>query len=469
MSPTQRWVLVLAAVASLMAALDTLVVAAALSTIQRDLGASIEDLEWTVNAYNLSFAVLLMTAAAAGDRLGRRRMFAAGLALFTVASAACALAGSVGVLVAARVAQGAGAALIMTLSLALVGDVFPPERRGLAMGLLQGITGLSVASGPLVGGAVAEGMAWQAIFWLNLPIGVVAVPLALRRLPESFGPGGAFDVRGLLLVTAGTSGVVWGLVRGNAAGWSSTEVAGSLAAGVVLLAAFAAWEARAPHPMLPLRFFRSRAFSAGNVAIFCTFASLYTAVFFFAQFLQVTLGYGPFATGVRLLPWTVTLFVCAPIAGALTDRIGERPLLVTGLVLQAMGMAWIALVASADMSYADMVAPLVVAGCGVSTAMPSVQSSVVSAVRREDIGRAAGANSMMRQLGGVFGIAVAVAVFAAYGSFASPVSFADGFTPAIVLSAAFSLAGALAGLWLPGRRTPSSAHAAPEPVVTTTS
>ena len=448
---TQRWALVLGSVASLMAALDTLVVATALGTIRADLGASVEGLEWTVNAYNLTFAVLLMTAAVAGDRLGRRRMFAAGLALFTVASAACALSGSIGVLIAARVVQGAGAALVMTLALALVSAAFPPERRGLAIGVLEGVTGLAVACGPLVGGAVADGLAWEAIFWLNVPIGLVAVPLVLRKLPETFGPDTSFDVRGVLLVTGGALGVVWGLVRANTAGWSSGEVLGTLVGGLALLVTFVGWQARAPHPMLPLRFFRHRAFAAGNVAIFCTFAALFAAVFFFAQFLQVTFGYGPFDAGLRLLPWTVTLFLCAPIAGALTDRIGERPLMTAGLALQAVGLFWVATIAAPGMTYGAIVPALVIAGCGVSMALPAVQNSVVSAVGHADIGKAAGTNSTMRELGGVFGIAVGVAVFARTGEIGSADEFIAGFGPAITVAAGLSLLGAVAGLWLPGR------------------
>jgi EmrB/QacA subfamily drug resistance transporter len=452
-----RWVLALASVASLMAALDTLVVSTALSTIRLELGASIEHLEWTVNAYNLSFAVLLMPAAALGDRFGRRRMFAAGLGLFAAASAACALAGGVGALIAARAVQGAGAALVMTLALALVSAAFPPERRGAAIGILQGVTGLSVASGPLIGGAIAEGLAWQWIFWLNVPIGLATIPFVLTRIDESFGPDTRLDVPGLALVTGGALGLVWGLVRGNAAGWGSAEVVAALVAGALLVAAFVAWELRAREPMLPMRFFRSRAFSAGNAAIFFTFASLFGAVFFFAQFLQTGLGHGPLDAGLMLLPWTVTLFVCAPVAGALADRVGERPFMTGGLLLQAAGMAWIALIAEPGLAYGAMVAPLVIAGCGVSMAIPAVQSSVVGSVGHEAIGKAAGINSTMRELGGVFGIAIAVAVFAGAGSYAGAEAFSDGFAPAIGAAATLSLAGAIAGLALPGRRRESSA------------
>ena len=288
------WVLALASAGSCLAALDTLVVSTALTTLRLDLGASIDQLEWTVNGYNLSFAVLLMTAAALGDRLGRRRMFAAGLALFSVASAACALAPSIGLLIAARVVQGAGAALIMTLALALVSSAFPPDRRGQALGVFFSATGLAVASGPLVGGAVTEGIAWQWIFWLNVPLGLALVPLALARIPEGFGPDAALDLRGLGLVTGGVLGLVWGLVRGNLAGWASPEVVGSLLAGAaLLLAGFVAWELRTSAPMLPMRFFRARAFSAGNGAAFFAVGSLFCGVFFLSQFMQTGARRGP--------------------------------------------------------------------------------------------------------------------------------------------------------------------------------
>jgi EmrB/QacA subfamily drug resistance transporter len=447
-----KWVLALASVASLMVALDTLVVSTALSTIRLDLGASIEQLEWTVNAYNLSFAVLLMTAAGLGDRFGRRRLFAAGLGLFVAASAACALAPDIGWLIVARAVQGAGAAFVMTLALALVSAAFPPERRGSALGVFFGVTGLAVGSGPVVGGAIAEGLAWEWIFWLNVPIGLLLIPLVLSRIEESFGGDTGIDVPGLALVTGGALGIVWGLVRGNSAGWDSVEVVASLAAGVVLAVAFVAWELRAREPMLPMRFFRSRAFSAGNAAIFCLFGSLFTAVYFLAQFLQTGLDYGPLGAGVRLVPWTATLTVCAPIAGMLADRLGARPFMVAGLLLQAFGMGWIALIAEPGLAYSQMVLPLIIGGAGVSMAIPAAQNAVVGSVPVEAIGKAAGTNSTMRELGGVFGIAISVAVFAGAGSYASAQAFTDGFAPAIAVSAALALVGALAGACLPGRR-----------------
>jgi EmrB/QacA subfamily drug resistance transporter len=451
-STATGWVVALTAIGSLMAALDTLVVSTSLSAIRLDLGASIEDLEWTVNAYNLSFAVLLIPAAALGDRYGRRRLYAGGLALFAAASAACALAPEVGWLVAARAVQGAGAAMVLTLGLALLSAAFPPEKRGAAIGLFSAVTGISVALGPLVGGAIVEGIAWEWIFWLNVPIGLAAIPFVLTRIEESHGGDTGLDLPGLGLISAASFAIVWGLVRGNAAGWDSLEVVGALAGGLLLVAAFIARELRAPEPMLPIRFFRSRAFAAGNGAIFFTFASLFGAVFFFAQMLQTALGYGPLDAGLRLIPWTITFITVAPVVGALADRFGERPFMVGGLTLQALGMGWIALIADPGLTYAEFVLPSVVAGVGVSMAIPAAQNSVLGSFALKDVGKAAGANSMMRELGGVFGVALAAAVFAGAGSFASPDAFLDGFAPAIAVVAALSLAGALVALGLPGRR-----------------
>jgi EmrB/QacA subfamily drug resistance transporter len=451
MTSKQGWVLALTSVASLMVALDTLVVSTALSTIRLDLGASIEQLEWTVNAYNLSFAVLLMTGAALGDRFGRRRMLAVGLGLFSIASAACALAPDVGWLIAARTVQGVGAALVMPLGLALLSAAFPAETRARALGIYFGVTGLSVASGPVVGGAIADGLAWQWIFWLNVPIGLLLIPPVLRRIEESHGADKGLDFGGLALVTGAAFGVVWGLVRGNSSGWGSLEVVAALALGALLTIAFVAWELRAHEPMLPMRFFRSRAFSVGNAAIFLTLASLFAAVFFLAQFLQTGLGYSPLGAGLRLVPWTITLFLVAPVAGALVERLGERPFLVGGLLLQAVGMGWIALIAEPGLAYAEMIPPLIVAGCGVSMVFPAAQNSVVGSVAPDAVGKAAGTNSMMRELGGVFGIAIAVAVFAAAGGYTSAEAFSDGFVAAIGTSAALAFVGAIVATALPGR------------------
>src|SRR6185437_9393885 len=467
MTAAQRWVIGLASVGSFMVVLDLLVVATALTSIHRGLHASIEDLEWTVNAYTLSFAALLMTSASLGDRFGRRRLLATGLAVFALGSVACALATSAGALIAARAVQGIGAAAIMPVSLALLNSAFPAQQRGRALGIYGSVTGLAAVLGPVLGGVITQGLAWQWIFWLNVPVALAAIPLVLTRLQESFGPGARLDLLGLGLFTLATTGLVWGLVRADSAGWGSAGVIGPLAAGVAGVLAFLGWQARAAAPMLPLRLFRSRAFSAGNASIFLLNGSMTGAVFFMTQYQQVSLGQGPLGAGLRLLPWGIAPFLIAPRTGALADRLGERPLVVTGLAAQAAGMAWIALIASPRLSYALLAAPMTLAGIGFALAIPAVTKAVVSTNAPADIGKASGAYSTMRQLGGAFGVAILAAVFGAAGSYTSAAAFSRGFGPAIGVAAVLALAGAVAGIALPARRLrpgpPAPASASPAP------
>jgi len=446
-----HWVLALTSAAQFMGALDALIVSTALGTIRHDLHASVGQLEWVVNAYSLTFAGLLMTASVLGDRFGRRRLFTTGVAVFTASSAACAAAPDIGWLIATRAVEGAGAALVTSTGMALLTGAYPPQRRGWALGIFSGVVGFAVLSGPLLGGAITQGLAWQWIFLINLPIGVVLLPLALRRIPERLGPSSAIDLPGVALITAGALGLVWGLVRGNAAGWGSLEVVGPLGAGTALVVAFVVWERRAPAPMLPMRLFGSPTFAIGNAASFLLFASNFSTVFFMAQFQQIALGQGPLAAGVRLLPWTAPLFFVGPRAGALVDRVGERPLIVSGLLLQAAGMALLAISATPGQTYAAMIAPMVIASTGIAIAMPAVQKAVVGSVGPRDIGKASGTYNTMRWFGAVFGVAVLVAVFAATGSYASPHLFTEGFSRAIAVSAAIALLGATIGLRLPSK------------------
>jgi EmrB/QacA subfamily drug resistance transporter len=448
----RRWVLALTAVASLMVVLDALVVSTALTSIQADLGASIEELEWTVNAYVLSFAVLLMTGAALGDRYGRRTVFAIGLGLFAAASVACALAPEIGWLVAARVLQGAGAALVMPLALALLSAAFPPQLRPKALGIFAGVSGLAVALGPLLGGAVVEGISWPWIFWLNVPIALLLIPLSLTRIEESFGADTAIDVPGLALVSSAALGIVWGLVRGNSAGWGSPEVLVALALGVLLALAFVIWELLAREPMLPMRLFRSRPFSAGNAAIFFHWGSALGALFFMAQFLQTGLGFGPLEAGLGLMPWGATTFIVPQTVGRLIGRFGERPFIAAGLSLNAMALLWIALIAEPDLAYWQIVPPLILSGTGIAMSLPATQSSVLTSVAPQDVGKASGTFSTLRQLGGAFGVALLVAAFAGAGSYSSAQAFSDGFVAAIIGGAGLSLIGAVTGLAVPRRR-----------------
>ena len=438
------WTFAITSLALFMVTLDNLVVTTALPVIRTDLNAGIEGLEWTVNAYTLTFAVLLLTGAALGDRFGRRRIFALGLAIFTAASAAAALAPSIEVLNIARAVQGLGGALVMPLTLTILSAAVPPARRGVALGAWGGISGLAVAFGPLVGGAVVSGISWHWIFWLNVPIGLALVPLAVTRLQESRGPSSSFDLPGLGLVSAGLFGIVWGLVRGNSLGWTSTQIVASLAVGAALTAAFVAWELRTPHPMLPMRFFRDRTFALSNVASLLMSFGMFGSIFLLAQFFQTAQGYSPLQSGLRILPWTAMPMIVAPIAGALSDRIGGHKLMGTGLALQALGLAWIAAATGAGVSYAELIAPFTLSGIGMGLYFAPVANVVLSSVRPAEEGQASGANSAIRELGGVFGVAVLASVFANYGGYTSPETFSDGLIPAVWIGAAVVLAGSVA-------------------------
>jgi EmrB/QacA subfamily drug resistance transporter len=463
---SRGWALALTPVAFFMVTLDALVVITALPSIHRDLGASLSTLEWTVNAYTLAYAAGIITAAALGDRFGRRRLFAAGLAVFSVASAACALAPSAELLIAFRVLQGIGAAIVMPLSLTILTSAFPPERRGAIIGLWGGIAGLGVAAGPLIGGAISQGLDWHWIFWVNVPIGLAAAVLSVMRLTESYGPATRLDLPAAGLVSGGAIGIVWGLVRASDVGWGSAETLVALGIGLLLLVGFVAWERRAEQPMLPLRLFRSRTFAAANATGFLMTAALTAAAFLASQYFQFALGFSPLDTGVRFLPWTGTPILVAPLAGLLSDRIGQRPVMVTGMSLQGVGLAWMALVANTGVGYGQLVLPLVVGGIGISMAIAATPTAVMSAVAPRDMGKASGANSTFQRFGSVFGVAVTTAVFAANGHLGTPASFTAGFRPALALAAGFSVLGAVSALAVvTRRRLPAVAQPEASPAV----
>ncbi|MHB8613915.1 MAG: DHA2 family efflux MFS transporter permease subunit [Candidatus Dormibacteraceae bacterium] len=454
------WTLALTSVAFFMVALDSLVVVTALPSMQRDLGATLSTLEWTINSFTLAFAAGIITAAALGDRFGRRRVFTVGLTVFTVASVACAVAPTASALIVARTLQGIGAAMVMPLSLTILTSAFPAERRGAVIGIWGGIGGLAVASGPLVGGAVTQGLDWHWIFWINVPIGLIAVLLAHAHLPESHGPATRIDPAAVALVSGSAIAIVWGLIRAGDTGWRSPEVVAALCVGVVLAAAFVAWERRARDPMLPLDLFRSRTFAAANLTAFLMAGAIFSAAFLVAQYMQFGLGYSPLATGLRLLPWTATPLVVAPIAGMLADKVGNRPVLVTGMLLQGIGLGWFATLATAAATYGQLVTPLIVAGLGISMALPVVPTAILGAVSPKDMGKASGVNSTLQRFGAAFAIAIASAVFVSNGHLGTPASFTTGFRPALAVVAGLSVLGAMTALAVGSRRRqPAIEHA----------
>ncbi|GHH96124.1 DHA2 family efflux MFS transporter permease subunit [Streptomyces capillispiralis] len=439
------WVLVVTGLAGFMAMLDNLVVIMALPAIAEDLGGGMEALEWTVSAYTLTFAVLLMLGASLGDRYGRKRMFLVGMALFTASSAAAALAPGIDELIVARAVQGVGAAIIMPLTLTLLITAVPATYRGVVLGVWGAVNGLAIAAGPLIGGSIVEHADWSWIFWLNVPIGIALVPLAAWKLRESHGANSRLDVTGTVLASIALFGIVYAMIRGNADGWTDPLILAGLIGGGALLVAFVIWELRAREPMLPMRLFRNRTFSGVNAASLLMALGNFGAIFLLSQYLQLQ-GYSPLEAGVRMLPWTGAPIVVAPIAGMLSDRIGGRAIVVVGLLLQGVGLGWWAQVASTDVGYAAQLGPMILNGVGMAMFYAPVANVLMGSVRPREQGVASGANNALREIGGALGVAVLTAVFAARGDLGTPQAFVDGLVPALWVGAGAVAVGAIAML-----------------------
>ncbi|MCU1476939.1 MAG: major facilitator transporter [Subtercola sp.] len=458
------WLAILAAsLPMFMATLDNLIMTSALPVIRTDLNASISELQWFVNAYTLSFATFMLMAVAVGDRLGRRSVFVFGIALFTAASIFSALSTESWMLIVGRAFQGVGAAALMPLSLTLLVGSVSTKMRPLAIGIWGGVSGLGVALGPLIGGAVIQGFDWQAIFWLNVPVGIIAIPLALLALPNTFGARLRADILGLLLVGTGVLAVVYGIIRGNDAGWDSFEVDGALAAGAVLIAAFLFWESRTSAPLLPLRLFRDRSFTVANI-IGITFSfGIFGSVFILIQYLQIVQGHSPLEAGLMTTPWTAAPLIIAPLTGFITPRVGTRLLIIVGLTLQAAGLFWLALVMTPDTAYLAMLGPFLLAGIGMGLVFAPVSSAVLVNMAPADQAKASGTNSTLREIGVALGIAVLTAVFTGHGGQLTPTGYVDAAIPAVMVGAAALALAALVAFFLPSGRThhASAAPAAP--------
>jgi EmrB/QacA subfamily drug resistance transporter len=435
-----------------MGTLDNLVLTSALPVIQRDLHASVSDLSWFMNAYTLAFATFMLPAATLGDRIGRRRMMLAGIAVFTLASIGSALSDSAGTLITTRAIQGLGAAAIMPLSLTLLAANVPDRLRPAAIGIWGGVSGLGVALGPVVGGAVVQGVSWQAIFWLNVPIAVLAVPLVIAAVSESRGAWQRLDPVGTLLLGGAVFGGIWGIVHGNDDGWSSARVLTPLVVAALLIPAYVAWGRRRSHAVLPLRLFSARSFTVSNAVSLGFTAGMFGAVFLLSQYLQVVEGYTPLGAGVRTLPWTAAPMVVAPIAGVLAARTGVRPLLLAGLALQAGSLVWFAALAEHGSPYADFVPALAMAGAGMGLVFPSVSTAVLDGLPESDFATASSANSTIREFGVALGIALLTAVFLGNGGQITPDGYAGAIGPALLTGAGAVALALLAALFAPGRR-----------------
>jgi EmrB/QacA subfamily drug resistance transporter len=446
------WTVVLAALGTFVPALDIVVVSTALPTLRTHLNASIGDLEWMINSYNLVFAVFMLTGAALGDRFGRKRLYVIGAAIFTLSSMAAALSGTSSELIAFRALQGIGAAILLPLTITLVADIVPAGKRALVIGILGGVTGLGVAAGPGVGGLIVEGISWQWIFWINVPVGAFVAIFAALRLRESKGPHSHLDIPGLLLAGGAMFCLVWAAVQAPTVGWGSAEVAGTLAGGAVLACVFALWEGRASHPMFPVSYLRNRGFTGANIASYFMQLTIIGSLFMITQLFQIGMGYSPEQAGVRILAWMAMPMFFAPVGGILAGKVGNRPVLLAGLTMMAGGLAWLAAETTDTVSYTTLIAPLIVAGIGIAVCFPVVMNAITDSVPSGEIGMATGGNKAIVELGSVSGVAILVAVFTGSGSYASHAAFISGFRPAMFTAAALAAAGLIGAALIPGRQ-----------------
>ena len=440
-----RVTLIVGSLAGFMIGLDATVVTTALPTIHATLHASASALGWTVSAYSLAFAALILTGTALGDKFGRRRVFLAGFAVFTLASAACALAPSVAALIAARAVQGAGGGIATPLSLVLITEAFPPQRRGAVIGAWGAITGVAVGFGPVIGGAIVQGVAWPWVFWVNVPIGIILVTLGRKLLAESRGPARRLDPAGLALVTGAVFAITAALLRGPQAGWHSGDVLGLFGIGAALAAAFVFAERRSAHPMVPPGLFANPMLRAAVTTRFLLFATILGAAFLVPQYLQLAHGFSPLHTGLALLPFTGPMMLIAPIAGKAADRVGERVPIVAGFILAAAGFTLLGLTVTAAGGYLTIAGPLLLAGVGVGLAVPTTVSASLRSVSPQQAGLASGVGSTLQNIGGVVGVATVTAVFAGAGSYLTPAAFVHGLRPALLALAILAALGALAG------------------------
>ncbi|TDC74136.1 MFS transporter [Streptomyces hainanensis] len=462
-SPGVLWALLAASLPMFMGSLDNLVVTTALSTIAGDFDTTQAELQWVVNGYTLPFSGALLAGAVLGDRIGRRRVFLWGIGSFTVASAICAMADSVGWLVFARVLQGAGAGLILPVSLTLAVAAVSREQRNMAVGVWGAVNGIGIAVGPLAGGLVTEGLDWSWIFWINVPVGLIAFPLALWAIKESRGEDRSLNVTSLVLIVGAVVVAVWGIVQAADHGWGETNALVALVLAVVLLAGYIAQERRASQPLIPLRMYRIPAFMLSNAVAFTMYFGVFGSIFFLAQFLQGPMGYGPLEAGLRTLPWTAAPMVAVPIVSALVDRFGGGILQAIGSGLQAVALAWIALVAEPDLSYGAMVAPMILAGIGMGMVFAANPATVIGSVRDSEHNKASGVNNTVREFGGALGIAVLTTIFT-HGFDGHPIvgpedageAFVAGLEPALWFGVAVVGLGAVAGLFI--RHTGGSAE-----------
>lgn len=458
-TPATIRLLVVTCCALFMAMLDNLVLGVALPSIQRSFNADITDLQWFMNAYTLAFSVLLIPFSMMGERFGRKKMFLTGVVLFTAGSVLCGLSGNSLQLILSRALQGIGGAAIVPLSLTLVNAGFPENMRAAAFGIWSGISGLGLSTGPLIGGLIVEGAPWQMIFWVNVPVGLLALLFGSFWLTETKGERKPLDLPGVLLLAAGLFGVVYGLEQGNTKGWTSLEVIGSLGAGAVLLLLFYVWERNRETPYIRFALFRNKRYTAYIFTGFWMNAGIFGAIFLLTLFLQQAQGYSALEAGVRTMAWTGCTMICAPLAGFAVGRFGSQTVLAIGMTAQALALAGFAVLiatAGVDVPFLWQAPLMMLAGAGMGLSFTPLAHGVMTSVPEQSSGEASGISNATRELGGVFGIAISGLIFQSGAAIRTPDDFGTHLVPAlwsgaamIVLGVAFALL--FAGTWLAGR------------------
>jgi EmrB/QacA subfamily drug resistance transporter len=429
--------------------MNNLVTTSALPSIGQGLHIGVDLLQWVFSAYVLVFAGGLLASAALGDRFGNRRVFLFGVVWYGAASLMCGMATTSTELIAGRALQGAGAAAILPLSLSLLTESVSEQRRSLAVGIWSGLCGFSLATGGMIGGAVTSNLSWRWIFWINIPVALIAVPLVLLAFSPSPTRDRRPDIPGMLLLCVPFSLVVWATSQSQQLGWWSTPVLAALAAAVAGLIAFAMRQRRVTDPLIPLPLYRNRQLMLVNLACLTLYFGVFGSVFFLMQYLQGPLGFSPWGAGIRTLPWTAMPLVTSPLTGLLIPRIGGGRVLIGAALMQALGLGWIALIATPGPGYARFVLPMIIAGAGMGMEFSATNSLVIDAVGPEHRNLAVSTRNTAAELGGVFGVAALTTVYqvgARYAGSADPNTiFVAGLVPAIVVGAAVVLVGALAG------------------------
>ena len=466
----RKW-LTLAAVSFglFMIMLDNTVVNVALPSIQRDLGATLSELQWIVTGYALAFASLMLIGGKVADAYGRRRIFVIGIVVFTLASLFCGLATSSEMLIVARIFQGAGAALMNPATLSIIAATFPPHQRGAAIGIWAGVSGLALAIGPLVGGLITEHLDWNWIFFVNIPVGVLGIAASYLFIDESRDETHvSLDLPGLATSALGLFALTYGLIEANAYGWTSARIVGAFALAAVSLAAFVVIERRRRDPMLPLDLFRSRTFTGANLVILLVALAMFGVFFFVSLYMQNVLGYSAVQAGAAFLPMTILIILVAPIAGKASDRIGSRGLLTAGMLLVALQLVLFSRLGS-DASYWNLLPALVIGGLGMALTMTPSTAAATRSVSVDKAGVGSAVLNSSRQVGGTMGIALIGAIMAAEaGGEVSVDAFMRGFEKALVVAAGIAALGALVAFVLirphEGAGAGHSEHAAAEPV-----